>query len=229
MQPFPHMTVGNTNNNNSTTSSSRMYEHTYSQPSQTQPRQIVFKQHRPRQESQDHTWHVGSVDSNASSSYGALAGDNIVSPGSTSAFEDEAQQKNMQHLFEKKRRRRESHNLVERRRRDNINDRIQELGSMLPDHDISKSNKGSILKNSVEHIRLLQNDVAQYQNRINELEAIVETYRARFGDVGYGGGNPGNNPHMMSNQSMSMSSTHPLDMANGALQSAPPPHTYRTG
>jgi len=100
---------------------------------------------------------------------------------------------------------------------------------MLPDHDISKSNKGSILKNSVEHIRLLQNDVAQYQNRINELEAIVETYRARFGDIGYGGGNPGNNSHMMSNQSMSMSSTHPLDMANGALQSAPPPHTYRTG
>lgn len=93
MQPFPHMTAGNTNNNNNSTSSSRMYEHTYSQPSQTQPRQIVFKQHRPRQESQDHTWHVGSVDSNASSSYGALAGDNIVSPGSTSAFEDEAQQK----------------------------------------------------------------------------------------------------------------------------------------
>ncbi|KAI9284743.1 Myc-type, basic helix-loop-helix domain-containing protein [Umbelopsis sp. AD052] len=216
MQPFPHMAV----NNNS---SSRMYEHTYSQPSQTQPRQIVFKQHRPRQESQDHTWHVGSVDSNASSSYGALAGDNIVSPGSTSAFEDEAQQKNMQHLFEKKRRRRESHNLVERRRRDNINDRIQELGSMLPDHDISKSNKGSILKNSVEHIRLLQNDLASYQNRINELEAIVEAYRARYGEVNYGGGN---NPHMMSNQSMS---THPLDMANGALQSAPPPHAYRTG
>lgn len=35
-------------------------------------------------------------------------------------------------LSEKKRRRRESHNLVERRRRDNINDRIAELSTLLP-------------------------------------------------------------------------------------------------
>jgi hypothetical protein len=89
MQPFPHMS----SNSSSSPSSIRVYDHSYTpQPSQTQPRQIVFKQHRPRQESQDHTWHVGSAESNASS-YGALAGDNIVSPGSTSAYEDEAQQK----------------------------------------------------------------------------------------------------------------------------------------
>lgn len=34
----------------------------------------------------------------------------------------------------KRRRRRESHNLVERRRRDNINERIQDLGALVPQH-----------------------------------------------------------------------------------------------
>jgi hypothetical protein len=93
MQPFPHMNANSNPAPPSSSNSSRIYDHSYtSQTSQTQPRQIVFKQHRPRQESQDHTWHVGSTDSNTSS-YGPLAGDNIVSPGSTSAFEDEAQQK----------------------------------------------------------------------------------------------------------------------------------------
>lgn len=93
MQPFPHMGASQPQQSHSSGSTSRMYENSYtSQSSQTQPRQIVFKQHRPRQESQDNTWQVGSVDSNGSS-YGALGGDNIVSPGSGSAFEDEAQQK----------------------------------------------------------------------------------------------------------------------------------------
>lgn len=93
MQPFPHMNANSNPAPPSSSNSSRIYDHSYtSQTSQTQPRQIVFKQHRPRQESQDHTWHAGSTDSNTSS-YGPLAGDNIVSPGSTSAFEDEAQQK----------------------------------------------------------------------------------------------------------------------------------------
>lgn len=36
-------------------------------------------------------------------------------------------------LTEKRRKRRESHNAVERRRRDNINDRIQELATLLPE------------------------------------------------------------------------------------------------
>ncbi|KAM3579639.1 hypothetical protein VKS41_008091 [Umbelopsis sp. WA50703] len=225
MQPFPHMGAPQPQSSQSSSSTSRMYDNSYtSQPSQTQPRQIVFKQHRPRQESQDNTWQVGSVDSNGSS-YGALGGDNIVSPGSGSAFEDEAQQKNMQHLFEKKRRRRESHNLVERRRRDNINDRIQELGSLLPEYDASKSNKGSILKNSVEHIRMLQNDVAVYQNRIHELESLVDSYRTRFGEVNYGGAGTANNQHLMQTQSMSIPSGHPLDMSQTALPTSQP---YRT-
>lgn len=83
---------------------------------------------------------------------------------------------------EKRRKRRESHNAVERRRRDNINEKIQELAMLLPDEWLSdgaktasmagmlsgtvsgsiggeedtkevKANKGVILRNSVEYIK----------------------------------------------------------------------------
>lgn len=40
----------------------------------------------------------------------------------------------MQSQEAKRRRRRESHNMVERRRRDNINERIQDLGALVPQH-----------------------------------------------------------------------------------------------
>ncbi|KAI9320021.1 Myc-type, basic helix-loop-helix domain-containing protein [Dichotomocladium elegans] len=81
-------------------------------------------------------------------------------------------------IMEKRRRRRESHNAVERRRRDNINDRIQELGNMLPesmlDNGNYKPNKGIILKKSVDHIRHLQHEVNAYQQRILQLENILD-------------------------------------------------------
>jgi hypothetical protein len=81
---------------------------------------------------------------------------------------------------EKRRKRRESHNAVERRRRDNINEKIQELAMLLPDEWLDakvgsmagvlsgtvsgsiggeedskevKANKGVILRNSVEYIK----------------------------------------------------------------------------
>jgi hypothetical protein len=82
---------------------------------------------------------------------------------------------------EKRRKRRESHNAVERRRRDNINEKIQELAMLLPDEWLNdsakagsvagmlsgtvsgsigeeetkevKANKGVILRNSVEYIK----------------------------------------------------------------------------
>lgn len=110
-------------------------------------------------------------------------------------------------MMEKKRRRRESHNagnlsllllncliksshgvayIVERRRRENINDRIQELGSLLPEPMLeecnsncaggtsNKPNKGAILRKSVDHIRLLQQDVNTYRHRIQELESVLD-------------------------------------------------------
>lgn len=90
----------------------------------------------------------------------------------------------MQQLFDKKRRRRESHNAVERRRRDNINERIFELSTLLPERDASKNNKGTILRKSVNHIRLLHDKVNQYQQRVQELENMLEMYRMRWGDAG---------------------------------------------
>lgn len=101
--------------------------------------------------------------------------------------------------MEKRRRRRESHNAgrvayiyynkqiiltnflceVERRRRDNINDRIQELGTLLPDSvddGVNRLNKGTILRKSVDQIKKLQNDVAQHKQRVRELEMILQQH-----------------------------------------------------
>ncbi|CEP12156.1 hypothetical protein [Parasitella parasitica] len=101
--------------------------------------------------------------------------------------EDYSTQANMQAIMEKRRRRRESHNAVERRRRDNINDRIQELGTLLPDavdDGVNRMNKGTILRKSVEQIRKLQNDVVQYQQRVRDLEMILQQVRHTHGNAG---------------------------------------------
>ncbi|XP_069799246.1 transcription factor E3 [Dendropsophus ebraccatus] len=68
----------------------------------------------------------------------------------------------------KERQKKDNHNLIERRRRFNINDRIKELGMLIPkssDPEL-RWNKGTILKASVEYIRKLQKD----QMRVRELE-----------------------------------------------------------
>ncbi|KAM6927545.1 melanocyte inducing transcription factor a isoform 1-T1 [Xenentodon cancila] len=68
----------------------------------------------------------------------------------------------------KERQKKDNHNLIERRRRFNINDRIKELGTLIPksnDPDM-RWNKGTILKASVDYIRKLQ----QEQQRAKELE-----------------------------------------------------------
>lgn len=100
----------------------------------------------------------------------------------------------MQQLFDKKRRRRESHNAVERRRRDTINERIFELSTLLPERDASKNNKGTILRKSVDHIRLLHDKVNQYQQRVQELENMLEMYRIRWGDLPNNNSNNTTNP-----------------------------------
>ncbi|XP_058855955.1 microphthalmia-associated transcription factor isoform X9 [Acipenser ruthenus] len=77
----------------------------------------------------------------------------------------------------KERQKKDNHNLIERRRRFNINDRIKELGTLIPKSNdpnmIPKSNdpdmrwnKGTILKASVDYIRKLQRE----QQRSKELE-----------------------------------------------------------
>ncbi|XP_024914988.1 microphthalmia-associated transcription factor isoform X5 [Cynoglossus semilaevis] len=87
----------------------------------------------------------------------------------------------------KERQKKDNHNLIERRRRFNINDRIKELGTLIPksndpyaqaggtgnnpqggdkDEKDMRWNKGTILKASVDYIRKLQRE----QQRAKELE-----------------------------------------------------------
>merc|ERR1712106_364638 len=76
--------------------------------------------------------------------------------------------------FQKDRVKKDNHNIIERRRRFNINDRIKELGTLLPKQNDAyfdivrdvRGNKGSILKASVDYIRLLTRD--------NEKSEIME-------------------------------------------------------
>ncbi|XP_032368526.1 transcription factor E3b isoform X1 [Etheostoma spectabile] len=74
----------------------------------------------------------------------------------------------------KERQKKDNHNLIERRRRFNINDRIKELGTLIPKssdpyhNDVSEMrwNKGTILKASVDYIRKLQKE----QQRAKDIE-----------------------------------------------------------
>eukprot|EP01135_Chromosphaera_perkinsii_P000893 Nk52_evm56s152 gene=Nk52_evmTU56s152 len=60
--------------------------------------------------------------------------------------------------YNRSRKKKDNHNAIERKRRYNINDRITELGTLLPSNvQEAKPCKGSILKKSVDYIRYLQN------------------------------------------------------------------------
>ncbi|CAF0728026.1 unnamed protein product [Brachionus calyciflorus] len=67
----------------------------------------------------------------------------------------------------KDRQRKDNHNMIERRRRFNINDRIKELGQLLPksgEYD-TKQNKGSILKASVDYIQTITLEINDLRKR----------------------------------------------------------------
>ncbi|KAJ3116256.1 hypothetical protein HDU96_010113 [Phlyctochytrium bullatum] len=84
-------------------------------------------------------------------------------------------------LDEKRRRRRESHNAVERRRRDNINEKIHELATLLPDFAADAQNKGSILRRSVEYIKMMQALATRQHERMQELENCIRGLLMRTG------------------------------------------------
>ena len=75
--------------------------------------------------------------------------------------------------------------LVERRRRFNINDRIKELGILLPKHDEQyfqivgdgRKNKGSILKASVDYIRHLKREKDKMHKLEEDYQALLESSR----------------------------------------------------
>ncbi|KAI7871146.1 Myc-type, basic helix-loop-helix domain-containing protein [Spinellus fusiger] len=171
-------------------SSPQPYSSSYDPPTLPFHKDIPHQQHQQQQHQQGYyyeDWETKNSHSKASE------------PTSPDSFNDDTQRQNMHHLFEKKRKRRESHNLVERRRRNNINDRISELATLLPDPEVSRTNKGTILKKSVDHIRLLHDKLRSHQHRIQELEHRLEMYRVRIN-------NPESQPH-----ATMIPTGHPLD------------------
>ncbi|KAL0978463.1 hypothetical protein UPYG_G00170730 [Umbra pygmaea] len=77
----------------------------------------------------------------------------------------------------KERQKKDNHNLIERRRRFNINDRIKELGGMIPktnDLDV-RWNKGTILRASVEYIKRMQKDMQRTREVENNFKRMEMT------------------------------------------------------
>jgi len=76
-------------------------------------------------------------------------------------------------VLAKDRQKKDNHNMIERRRRYNINDRIRELGTLIPktDNSDSKQNKGTILKSSVDYIRRLKKE----RDRMKDVETENKT------------------------------------------------------
>ncbi|KAH9417380.1 hypothetical protein DERP_007378, partial [Dermatophagoides pteronyssinus] len=89
--------------------------------------------------------------------------------------------------WQKDRQKKDNHNQIERRRRYNINDRIKELGTLLPRNADDpkyfelvkdmKQNKGTILKASVDYLKLLKHE----NNRLNDEfdRALGETRKTK--------------------------------------------------
>ncbi|KAI7905801.1 Myc-type, basic helix-loop-helix domain-containing protein [Cokeromyces recurvatus] len=101
-----------------------------------------------------------------------------TSPLDSLEEEEDVAQRNIQMMFEKKKYRRESHNAIERRRRDDINERINDLLFLLPNNNQDlKLSKGTILKKSVDHIHSLHDNLRLQQQRIKELEALIEMHQ----------------------------------------------------
>ncbi|XP_055858313.1 uncharacterized membrane protein DDB_G0293934 isoform X2 [Episyrphus balteatus] len=90
------------------------------------------------------------------------------------------------HALAKDRQKKDNHNMIERRRRFNINDRIKELGTLLPKtndpyyevvRDI-RPNKGTILKSSVDYIKCLKHEVNRLkQNEYRQRQMEVQNRR----------------------------------------------------
>lgn len=98
------------------------------------------------------------------------------------------------HAMAKDRQKKDNHNMIERRRRFNINDRIKELGTLLPKtndpyYEIVRDvrpNKGTILKSSVEYIKCLKNEVhrlKQQEARQKQMEHINRRLQLRVQEL----------------------------------------------
>ncbi|XP_060537287.1 transcription factor EC [Cylas formicarius] len=98
------------------------------------------------------------------------------------------------HAIAKDRQKKDNHNMIERRRRFNINDRIKELGTLLPKNNDPyyeivrdvRPNKGTILKSSVEYIKCLKNEIQrlkQQEARQKQMEDINRRLQLRVQEL----------------------------------------------
>ncbi|XP_035487146.1 transcription factor EB isoform X1 [Scophthalmus maximus] len=105
----------------------------------------------------------------------------------------------------KERQKKDNHNLIERRRRFNINDRIKELGTMIPKtndlvHSDVRWNKGTILRASVDYIKRMQKDVQrsrEVENNFKRMEMANKQLLLRIQELEMQAqlhGLPGNSP-----------------------------------
>ncbi|XP_050314480.1 transcription factor EC isoform X2 [Anthonomus grandis grandis] len=144
------------------------------------------------------------------------------------------------HAIQKDRQKKDNHNMIERRRRFNINDRIKELGTLLPKtndpyYEIVRDvrpNKGTILKSSVEYIKCLKSEVMRLkqtearqkqmenmnrrlQLRVQELERQAKSHGLPVSDFNWQSLSLNNNPSpynsYSSNPSLDSSLDHGLD------------------
>uniref|UniRef100_A0A1B6CAL9 BHLH domain-containing protein n=1 Tax=Clastoptera arizonana TaxID=38151 RepID=A0A1B6CAL9_9HEMI len=91
------------------------------------------------------------------------------------------------HALAKDRQKKDNHNMIERRRRFNINDRIKELGSLLPKNNDPhfeivrdvRPNKGTILKSSVDYIKALKQEI-QKKKTVENKNKLLETQNRRL-------------------------------------------------
>lgn len=91
------------------------------------------------------------------------------------------------HALAKDRQKKDNHNMIERRRRFNINDRIKELGTLLPKNNDPyfeivrdvRPNKGTILKSSVDYIKVLKHEV-QKMKQVETKQKQLETQNRRL-------------------------------------------------
>lgn len=94
--------------------------------------------------------------------------------------------------WKKDRQKKDNHNQIERRRRYNINDRIKELGTLLPrtadeakHYEMvkdMKQNKGTILKASVDYVKLLKKENHRMVEEMARMDAILAEERRRKAD-----------------------------------------------
>ncbi|XP_017476043.1 PREDICTED: transcription factor E3-like [Rhagoletis zephyria] len=86
--------------------------------------------------------------------------------------------------WKKDRQKKDNHNQIERRRRYNINDRIKELGTLLPrtadeakHYEMvkdMKQNKGTILKASVDYVKLLKKENHRMQQQQQQQQQVQQ-------------------------------------------------------